>query len=596
MGADARSGCGPSRPDAFGQPRPPAALRSGAPYRHATRLWHLDPHRPQRRWCIGPPRRPPLEAAAVARLARLTEAALESAWFIVCYVILYAYFNWRSHWVGMWWILLAFTVLTVLWRWLVIASEFSPPIVAGSDWVGMGRGGRRSVWLPLYELSQVHARRARDSDNEPIPGTVVLILTCDERGELDLELRLLQANPALWDLVYQGLTSSIAAGAKLTDQARRALNDATQPDETSSRRTRPEKSLYRAGAWAVGGRIDRAVAAYDKLVTRYDADPDPDTRRVVALALFAKALALARADRFTEAISAYAVALTRYRDTSVSELRDRVSEALHNQAACLDGLGRVVEAIDGYDEAIAFYRTAPSEGSRVNYLGALVNRSGDVMDLGRPTEALNGYEQVIADYRDDPVPELRHNLQVAQLNTAHVLNELGRTDEALTTYQEMITEHRDDTNTESRGLVSSALLHLGMTLAERGRLGEALTAYQQVIDDHSRAAVEAIGDDENTPITYEQRLAALLHKARALAKLGRPEEALDSYRKVVETYRFNPQPSWHELAVSALRETSALLTDLGRTKEAMAAHDAVDKLPSGPLRKPSIWAVSNRRT
>ncbi|WP_028935070.1 hypothetical protein [Pseudonocardia spinosispora] len=213
------------RPDAFGEPRPPAApRRSDASYRHPAEVIHLDPRQPRRRWQIGPAERPALEAVVVSGRARLVAAAWESSWVAAVSVFVFVFFvGFRDLPVstGLW-LLVVPVVLSLWWRWRACRSEFPPPVVAGSDWVGPRRG-RRSGWLPLYELTLVGAAEQRDSTGEPIPGAVALVLMAGERGGMWLELDLLQTNPALWDLVYQGVAASIAAGAEVTEEGRQAL-------------------------------------------------------------------------------------------------------------------------------------------------------------------------------------------------------------------------------------------------------------------------------------------------------------------------------------------------------------------------------------
>jgi hypothetical protein len=214
---DADAGIGQSRPDRFGEPRPPAAPRSGASYRHPVRVLHLDPHDPARRWRrIGPPERPPLEAVLVSGRARLVGAVWESSVVAVCALALAGWGVWSGRmWLGLAVGLGAAVALTVLWRFLV--ADVGPPVAAGADWVG-----GPSVWLPLYELTRIDAAPARNTAGDDLPGTVALTLWQGTRGIMR-DMALLQSNPALWDLVYQGLLASIAAGAELSEDARQAL-------------------------------------------------------------------------------------------------------------------------------------------------------------------------------------------------------------------------------------------------------------------------------------------------------------------------------------------------------------------------------------
>jgi hypothetical protein len=164
-----------------------------------------------------------LEAVIVSRRARLVEAGWETVGLGLLYVVFVL--------LGLWWdwvgvgaalgVLGGAVGLTFLWRYAV--SEVPAPVVAGSAWVGTARRrGSRVAWL--YELSRIDAATACDGEGEPIPGSTALILqTAEDSQGLRVDLALLQANSALWDLVHHGITSSVTAGAHLTPAAQTAL-------------------------------------------------------------------------------------------------------------------------------------------------------------------------------------------------------------------------------------------------------------------------------------------------------------------------------------------------------------------------------------
>lgn len=154
---------------------------------------------------------------------RLAEAGWETAGLGLVVLVGFGLYLWWSgmDWVGLAWIWVGAVVLIFLWRYAV--SDVPAPVVAGSDWVGTAYG-RGSRVVPLYELTRIDAAPDVDGDGEPVAGTTALALQAgNPRYALEVDLALLQANPALWDLVYQGITSSVHAGAELTPAAREAL-------------------------------------------------------------------------------------------------------------------------------------------------------------------------------------------------------------------------------------------------------------------------------------------------------------------------------------------------------------------------------------
>jgi hypothetical protein len=164
-----------------------------------------------------------LEAVLVPRRVRLAEAGWETAGTGLVLLVGFGLYLWWSD-IGvdtLAWIWVGGVALAFLWRYAV--SDVPPPLVAGSDWVGtaFGRGSRV---VPLYKLTRIDAVADVDSEGEPVPGTTALNLEAgDPRYSLNVDLALLQANPALWDLVYHGITQSLAAGAEITQEARDAL-------------------------------------------------------------------------------------------------------------------------------------------------------------------------------------------------------------------------------------------------------------------------------------------------------------------------------------------------------------------------------------
>lgn len=211
------------QPDPLGRPRPPTAPRSGVKYWYPTRALHLDPRQPPDHWRIGPPDRPPLEAVVVPRWARLTEAVYHAAVPGLLVLVVYLPLLWAHHWdmpLLILWIFLGWIGVMFLWSLVFSDVPAEVPLVAGSDWVGSASGDA-SVVVPLYELTRIHVTRTY---NELTPNGNALQLVPGGRPgydrELAVELALVQANPALWDLVYQGIIASVAAGAELTPRAR----------------------------------------------------------------------------------------------------------------------------------------------------------------------------------------------------------------------------------------------------------------------------------------------------------------------------------------------------------------------------------------
>ena len=87
-------------------------------------------------------------------------------------------------------------------------------VYAGAAWAGDGDG--RDQWVTTYDLARIAAKDA--------PGPAAALLITGANGvTLQLPLGLLEANPALWDLLYNGLRHSAAAGAQVDPASRDVL-------------------------------------------------------------------------------------------------------------------------------------------------------------------------------------------------------------------------------------------------------------------------------------------------------------------------------------------------------------------------------------
>lgn len=103
---------------------------------------------------------------------------------------------------------------------------------------------------------------------------------------------------------------------------------------------------------------------------------------------------------------------------------------------------------------------------------------------------------------------------------------------ARTGYPPAITGH-DDLAPTSRERAARALYNAAVDLGESGRHDEALATYRQVLDRY--------GEDP-APALREQTARAIYKTGVRLGALGRYDEALATYREVVSRYGDDPAP------------------------------------------------------
>ncbi|MFN2494434.1 MAG: hypothetical protein ABR608_00785 [Pseudonocardiaceae bacterium] len=173
----------PPRPDPqTGEPRPP----------QAPAVWQdgkSDPETDSRRRPTSPEGQGPLlEWHRDSRRSTYRLAALMFGFMFVVMTLIAGGFSWMMHWV-FWLIVLAGPLVMFLTgrsRWMA----------AGAEWFAANTG-----WVKIYELIKVELAGSGISPR--------LYLT-DEAGRVaHAELREMQANSRLWDLVYNGIIHSI---------------------------------------------------------------------------------------------------------------------------------------------------------------------------------------------------------------------------------------------------------------------------------------------------------------------------------------------------------------------------------------------------
>lgn len=125
-------------------------------------------------------------------------------------VVLIAFYTIRSEglaWVTVWY-LWAYVAVIMGLGWLLPLGH---KIAAGADWLNT-RGGI----VKTYELTEITVRGTA-------AGGYNIELRDQNGGEADTSLSFLCENRDLWDLVYNGIRHSIAAGAATTALTRRKL-------------------------------------------------------------------------------------------------------------------------------------------------------------------------------------------------------------------------------------------------------------------------------------------------------------------------------------------------------------------------------------
>ena len=211
----------PPVPGPDGQPRPPAAPQVEGAWereRHRVRVVH---HQAADRLFVGPRRQgdPLLESVSPGRPpGRWRSSVLAAGYAVLPAAVVQAILMWFAadgwRWRGF--LILAAVVagVVVLFFWRA-ASDTTVILRAGARTVAEVDADGAGLELPLYELRSIGVTGSARGRALRVVGP--------NRQKLTLPLGLLEANQQLWDLVYNGIRHSEAAGAEIDLRTRELL-------------------------------------------------------------------------------------------------------------------------------------------------------------------------------------------------------------------------------------------------------------------------------------------------------------------------------------------------------------------------------------
>lgn len=210
----------PPVPDPSGQPRPPAAPRVVGAWQGEHYQLTVRHHQAADELFVGPTgqRHPLLESVGARPPRGRRTAALGAAYTVLPVTVLIAALLWFStdRGAGAYLILVAVAVaVTGLFFWRN-ASGTTVVLRAGARAVAEVDIDGAGLELPLYELRSISARDTSRG--------LALRLVGPNKQRLTLPLGLLEANQQLWDLVYNGIRHSEAAGAEFDAHTRQLLS------------------------------------------------------------------------------------------------------------------------------------------------------------------------------------------------------------------------------------------------------------------------------------------------------------------------------------------------------------------------------------
>jgi hypothetical protein len=209
----------PPVPDPSGQPRPPAAPRVEGAWHGERYQLTVRHHQVADQLFVGPTgqRHPLLESVGARPPSGRRTAAFGAVYAVLPVTVLIAILLWftTDGGAGVYLILVAVAAVVALLFFWRNASGATVVLRAGARAVAEVDIDGSGLELPLYELRSISVRDTSRGNALRIVGP--------NKQRLTFPFGLLEANPQLWDLVYNGIRHSEAAGAEIDARTRQLL-------------------------------------------------------------------------------------------------------------------------------------------------------------------------------------------------------------------------------------------------------------------------------------------------------------------------------------------------------------------------------------
>lgn len=239
--------------------------------------------------------------------------------------------------------------------------------------------------------------------------------------------------------------------------------------------------------WQQGDK-DLAVSTYEEIAERFGTMEFQKLQEMVAIALVHKGVILQSQGKLDSAVSAFEVVVERFGTMEVQELQELVAQALINKGVILEDQDHLDSAVSTYEEVIERFGTTEAQRLQTKVATAFCLKSVAHCKSGDPTSAVSAIGRAV------------------KLMAARVDAELDET-----------------IATRVRIFISVALDIKGIILQYQGDLDSAVTTYEEVI--------KRFGTVEE-PELQKRVVQALISKTKLNTKMGRAEDALDTYAKL----------------------------------------------------------------
>ena len=325
--------------------------------------------------------------------------------------------------------------------------------------------------------------------------------------------------------------------------------------------------FYKAIGLGLIGDTEAEIAAYDDVVARFGNSDAPELREAVAKSLVNKAIELGRAGDAEAEIVAYDDVVARFGNSEASELREQVAKALVNKAIELGRAGDAEAEIAAYDDVVARFGNSEASELREQVARALINKGAALGRAGGAEAEIAVYDDVVARFGSSEAPELRQQVTNALINKAIALGRAGGAEAEIAVYDDVIARFGSSDAPELRERVAKVLVNKGVA---RGRAGDAeaeIAAYGDV--------VARFGGSSEAPELREQVAKALFNRGVAQGRAGDAEAEIAAYGDIVARFGNSDAPELQEAVARALVNKGIEQGRIGEVETAIATFDSI---------------------
>lgn len=249
------------------------------------------------------------------------------------------------------------------------------------------------------------------------------------------------------------------------------------------------------------GSNEKAVASFDEVISRFRNTSDPALRRLVAIAMRNKGVALDNLGRWDDALAGYADLLKAFGGDADPDIRDSVAGGMFNKGWVLTEQGHHDASLLAYNEVIERFEGAAEPELRRHVARAMANKASALDHLRRPDEVLEAYDKLIARYKDVQEPEIQKIIVVALEGKGEVLGRRGDTQNALAIFNDLLERYKNSDAPDIQDIMVQVQFARAVTLHLLGN-PEAVAALKDLVARKSDSGNEEVAKILATARTY----------------------------------------------------------------------------------------------